>query len=87
MPAITVVYSWCNYFVTYSSMMSKTSSVLVNLSGAIDVLELITLLNTSSVSVEVETAAGSLGSIDLACSAYGIKFIHSQKEIKNMELI
>ena len=44
-------------------MTSKTSSVSLNASGAIEGLELITVLNRLNASVDLLTAAGSIGSM------------------------
>ena len=44
-------------------MASKTSSVSLNASGAIEELEPITVPNRPSASVDLLTAAGSLGSM------------------------
>ena len=51
-------------------MVSKTLSVSLNASGAIEELEPITVLSRPSASVDLLTAAGSLGSMFCTSSAW-----------------
>ena len=55
--------------VAYSSILSKTSRVSLNASGAIELLELITAPKRPNASVDLLTAAGSLGSMLFTSSA------------------